>query len=325
MSGRIEIAFLAIMALANDDTILHGNGTNRHFTDRRRHFGLGQRSLHKLNIYGRYQLFVNVQLITHNGAHYSNPIANAPKLSPPNQAGGITMSMLTWTPPEQLEAILFDLDGTLVDTDDMAVARLEQRLRLFLGERAKPAARGLVMKAETPANQFISLLDLLHLDRPLMGLIDRVDQWRGVCPSSKFHLIDGVQPLIVNLAERYRLGLVTTRTRYHIDQFLERFPEIAVRLQTTIGCHESHRLKPHPAPVLLAASQLGVDISRCLMVGDTAVDIRAGRAAGAWTAGVLCGFGREWELARAGAHIILPSTAYLQAALGRESEPPVKG
>jgi len=235
------------------------------------------------------------------------------------------MPMSTPALPERLEAILFDLDGTLVDTDDMAVARLEQRLRFILGERGKPAARWLVMKAETPGNQFISLLDLLHLDRPLLGLIDRVDQWRGVCPSSKFHLIDGVQPLILSLAAHYKLALVTTRTRYHIDQFLERFPEIGAVLETTIGCHESHRLKPHPAPVLLAARQLGVDVSHCLMVGDTAVDIRAGRAAGVWTAGVLCGFGREWELARAGAHIILPSTACLQAALGRESEPPVKG
>jgi HAD superfamily hydrolase (TIGR01549 family) len=217
--------------------------------------------------------------------------------------------------PDQFDAILFDLDGTLVDTDDMAVARMERRLRPFLGERAKTSARWLVMKAETPGNQFITALDMLHLDRTLLGLIDKADQWRGVCPVSKFHLIGNVEPLVLALANRYKIGLVTTRTRYHIDQFLDRFPEMGGAFQTTIGCHESRRLKPHPEPVLLAAKELGVDVSRCLMVGDTAVDIRAGRAAGAWTAGVLCGFGREWELAKAGAHLILPSTADLHTIL----------
>lgn len=217
--------------------------------------------------------------------------------------------------PQQLDAILFDLDGTLVDTDDMTVARLERRLRFALGERAKPTARWLVMKAETPGNQFISLLDLLHLDRALLGLIDKLDQWRGVCPTTKFELIEGVEPLLLSLAGRYKLALVTTRTRYHIDQFLGRFPEMGRAFDATIGCHESHRLKPHPAPVLLAAKELGVDVSRCLMVGDTAVDIRAGRAAGTWTAGVLSGFGRDWELSKAGADLILPSVADLAPIL----------
>jgi len=54
------------------------------------------------------------------------------------------------------------------------------------------------------------------------------------------------------------------------------------------------------------------------MVGDTPVDIRAARRAGAWAIGVLCGFGEPRELRRAGAHLILPSTGdllkYIQQA-----------
>ena len=56
---------------------------------------------------------------------------------------------------------------------------------------------------------------------------------------------------------------------------------------------------------------MGLGAADCLMVGDTAVDIRAGKAAGAQTAGVLCGFGEEKELRRAGAGLILSSTADL--------------
>jgi N-acetyl-D-muramate 6-phosphate phosphatase len=51
------------------------------------------------------------------------------------------------------------------------------------------------------------------------------------------------------------------------------------------------------------------------MVGDTPIDIRAGRAAGAQTIGVLCGFGEREELLRAGADLILDSTADLPTVL----------
>jgi phosphoglycolate phosphatase-like HAD superfamily hydrolase len=51
------------------------------------------------------------------------------------------------------------------------------------------------------------------------------------------------------------------------------------------------------------------------MIGDTPIDIRAGKAAGAQTVGVLCGFGEEPELQKLGADLILPSTANLTASL----------
>jgi phosphoglycolate phosphatase-like HAD superfamily hydrolase len=56
---------------------------------------------------------------------------------------------------------------------------------------------------------------------------------------------------------------------------------------------------------------MGVDPGACLMIGDTSFDIRAGRAAGAQTVGVLCGFGQEAELHRQGADLILPTTPHL--------------
>ena len=63
------------------------------------------------------------------------------------------------------------------------------------------------------------------------------------------------------------------------------------------------------------------------MVGDTTVDIRAGKAAGAQTVGVLCGFGQEPELRRAGADLILPDTAALAQVLlpGTISQPAALG
>jgi HAD superfamily hydrolase (TIGR01509 family) len=73
--------------------------------------------------------------------------------------------------------------------------------------------------------------------------------------------------------------------------------------------------KPRPDPILWAAEQMGVSPEACLMVGDTTVDMRAGKAAGAQTVGVLCGFGEEDELVKTGADTILPSTSDLPTLL----------
>jgi phosphoglycolate phosphatase-like HAD superfamily hydrolase len=73
--------------------------------------------------------------------------------------------------------------------------------------------------------------------------------------------------------------------------------------------------KPFPDPILWAAREMGVLPEACLMVGDTSVDIRAGKAAGTQTVGVLCGFGEEAELRERGADMILSMTAELAQLL----------
>jgi N-acetyl-D-muramate 6-phosphate phosphatase len=73
--------------------------------------------------------------------------------------------------------------------------------------------------------------------------------------------------------------------------------------------------KPFPDPILWAAREMGVLPEACLMVGDTTVDIRAGKAAGTQTVGVLCGFGEEAELRERGADMILSMTSELVQVL----------
>ncbi|MFQ5400906.1 MAG: HAD family hydrolase [Anaerolineae bacterium] len=215
--------------------------------------------------------------------------------------------------PSDLEAIFFDLDGTLIDTDDHAAEQLAAWLRPLVGRRADRLGRRLTMWAETPINNTLTLLDQMGLDAPLMKVAERL---RGPRPPSPYRLVPGVEPMIAALQGRYRLGLVTTRNRRQIDAFLAQFPPIAAAIEVTCGAQDTRRLKPHPSPVRLAAERLGVPVARCLMVGDTTVDVTAARRAGAWSAAVLCGFGTREELEQAGAHIILESTADLARFLG---------
>jgi HAD superfamily hydrolase (TIGR01549 family) len=215
---------------------------------------------------------------------------------------------------DAVEAVLFDLDGTLIDTDDQAVERLARRLHKLRWPNPSNAARRLVMAAETPGNAFVTLLDLLSLDAALRSLSDRLLTLRGLHTRADFRIMAGVKDMLVTLKERYRLAVVTTRDQDDTEVFLAQY-ELHDLFEALATCESTWRLKPHPSPVRYAARQLGVPVERCVMVGDTTVDVKSARRAGAWAVAVLCGFGQRPELERAGAHAILEHTAHLPSLL----------
>ena len=96
--------------------------------------------------------------------------------------------------------------------------------------------------------------------------------------------------------------------------FLDQF-ELRPYFALVVTALTAEHTKPYPDPILYAAEKMGVNPQNCLMIGDTTVDIRAGKAAGAQTVGVLCGFGEEPELRHQGADLILESTAKLADVL----------
>jgi phosphoglycolate phosphatase len=96
--------------------------------------------------------------------------------------------------------------------------------------------------------------------------------------------------------------------------FLEQF-DLVKYFEAIITALSAEHTKPYPDPIRLAAQKMGVQPEACLMAGDTTVDIRVGRSAGAQTVGVLFGFGEESELRRQGADLILRSTADLDVGL----------
>ncbi len=209
---------------------------------------------------------------------------------------------------DKVEAVLFDLDGTLMDTDDQAVEALVRRLQRLHWPHPQRAARRLVMACETPGNVMMTLLDVLGLDAPLSTFTDRLRRWRGLRTRADFHIITGVEEMLAELSGRYRLAVVTTRGLAESETFLDQY-NLRGFFDALVTRESTWRLKPHPAPIRHAARLLGVPVERCVMVGDTTVDVRAARRAGAWAVAVLCGFGEREELERAGAHVILEHTA----------------
>lgn len=219
---------------------------------------------------------------------------------------------------QRIRGICFDVDGTLSDTDDLWVARLTSWLKpmrwIFPQRNPSGFARWAIMAAESPGNLVYSLFDRFGLDDEMGRLFHWLNRQRGVLRPQRFLLITGVREALQRLHEHFPLAVVSARDHSGTLAFLQHFglEPLFHCIATSQTCEFT---KPFPHPICWAAAQMGLMPAELLMVGDTVVDIRAGKAAGAQTVGVLCGFGRERELRRAGADLILSNTAQLADVL----------
>jgi phosphoglycolate phosphatase-like HAD superfamily hydrolase len=132
-------------------------------------------------------------------------------------------------------------------------------------------------------------------------------------------MVPGVKEMLVKLGERFPMCTITTGTAPRVDRFLRHY-DVRELFTEVVGAQSTRRMKPHPEPLLFAAKAMGVKPEECLIIGDTTIDIRTGKSAGAQTVGVLCGFGTESELKRAGADLILRTTSDLLAVLMPEGD-----
>jgi len=213
----------------------------------------------------------------------------------------------------RIKALCFDVDGTLSDTDDLYAKKVSKFMPRFLFRDSDHAARFFVMWIEAPGNALLGLADTLHLDDEMVAVIDWLARHRRHS-AKEFLLISGVDEMLKQLHGRYPMSVVSARDEKGTMAFLERFGLVKYFDAVVTGLSARHT-KPYPDPILLAAEKMGVSPEHCLMIGDTTVDIRAGKAAGAQTVGVLCGFGEEPELRKFGADVILEDTTKLLGIL----------
>jgi N-acetyl-D-muramate 6-phosphate phosphatase len=215
---------------------------------------------------------------------------------------------------QRIRGLCFDIDGTLSDTDDQYVQKLARLLKplriLFKDQDESKAARRIIMGIESPGNWLMSLPDLLGVDQALMPVTEFIFRHLPGFSGKEHLIIPGVLEMLEAVQARYPLSIVSARSQRSSLPFLEAF-NLQRFFPVIATAHTCAHTKPFPDPVLWAATQLGIPPESCLMIGDTVIDIRAGKQAGAQTVGVLCGFGTSHELQRAGADLILESTAEL--------------
>jgi len=216
----------------------------------------------------------------------------------------------------RIRGLIFDVDGTLADTDDNMAYKIEGVLKplhaLLKPGQAHKFSRKFVHFSEGPMNWILNVADRLGVDSWLAYLLD----WRAkrdLRVPNKFKVhpqIPGVTPMLEALASRYPMAVVTNRNDVTTRAFLD--SHNLTRFFTVILASQScTHTKPFADPLIAAAKAMNVPVEDCLMIGDTIVDVHAAIAARAQSLAVLCGFGTEKQLRKAGAQILLPSTSQL--------------
>ena len=205
----------------------------------------------------------------------------------------------------RIRGLCFDIDGTLSDTDDVYIQRACATFRGACSKDPIRAARRIVMWLEVPANGLFGLADRYGVDDEMAAVLDWVYRHRRHTPEI-FLLVPGVREMLIQLKGHFPMAIVSA-PRSGAMAFLEKFDLVQYFDVIVTGLTAPHT-KPYPDPVLLAAREMQLPPAQCVMIGDTTVDIRAGKSAGAQTIGVLCGFGEEPELRQLGADLILDTT-----------------
>ncbi|MCF3181922.1 HAD family phosphatase [Streptomyces polychromogenes] len=176
-----------------------------------------------------------------------------------------------------LQAVLLDMDGTLVDTEGFWW-EIEAQIFHELGHRLDEAWRNVVVGG--PMSRSASfLIEATGADIGLAELSVLLNERFEARIAEQVPLMPGAERLLSELARHnVPTALVSASHRRVIDQVLLTLGRD--RFHLTVAGDEVPRTKPHPDPYLFAASSLGAHPSRCAVIEDTATGVAAAEAAG---------------------------------------------
>lgn len=219
----------------------------------------------------------------------------------------------------ELDAVLFDLDGTLVDSAPDLVAAM-QRLCRELGS-AEPDADG-VRAAVSKGGRAMLRRGLPGLDETRYDeLLPRFLDIYAADIAQLSRPFDGVEALIAAIEARGgRWGVVTNKPGWLARPLLQQLGWSRRSAALVAGDCLSVK-KPDPAPILHACELAGIAPQRCIYVGDDQRDIEAGRAAGLVTVAAAWGYLDGEDPQQWAADWIAASAQALHAALELERQP----
>jgi len=184
---------------------------------------------------------------------------------------------MTRTAP--LRAVLFDLDGTLFDSIALLLASMRYAFEEFDG--TKPIESEWIAGIGTPL--ITQLGDFARSEEELLTLRDRYRTFQQEHHFTLARIFPGALDTLQTLKDRgLAMALVTSKGNALAQEALD-VTGMAPFIPVLIGADSSDRHKPHPEPVLLALSQLGVAAADAVFVGDSPHDVNAGNAAGVIT------------------------------------------
>ncbi|GAB6389898.1 N-acetylmuramic acid 6-phosphate phosphatase MupP [Stutzerimonas marianensis] len=189
----------------------------------------------------------------------------------------------------RLGAVLFDMDGTLLDTaPDFIAVTQAMRVSRGLSRIADQSIRDVVSGGAQA--MVLAAFDVDPLSAEFEALRQEfLDRYQDHC-ALESRLYDGMEQLLADIEQaKIAWGVVTNKPVRFAEPIMQRLG-LASRCAVLICPDHVSRSKPDPEPMLLACSRLALDPSTVLFVGDDLRDIESGRAAGSKTAAVRYGY-----------------------------------
>mgnify|MGYP002664292033 FL=1 len=204
-------------------------------------------------------------------------------------------------------AVLFDLDGTLIDSAPDLGAAADQ-MRVARGLPSLPLSAYRHMAGAGARGMLEVAFGLAASDPGFDALREEFFSNYAACMTQRTKAFDGVNELIARLEGKQLLwGVVTNKSCRFTDPLTRAMP-LFLNAGAIVSGDTTPHAKPHPAPLLEAARQMGVDATQCVYVGDDERDIVAGLAAGMKTVAATYGYlGKKTEIEAWGAHAVINS------------------
>ncbi|OBZ15378.1 MULTISPECIES: pyrophosphatase PpaX [Bacillales] len=215
----------------------------------------------------------------------------------------------------KIKTMLFDLDGTIIDTNELIIRSFIESLQGITPEGF--GREHIIPSMGQP------LTDQMKLFSGLEDVTHLVAAYREV--NLRLHdeyvkAFDYVNEVIERLhGEGIQIGVVTTKMRLTTERGLK-YTGLFDYVDAIVTIDDVVNPKPHPEPVSKAIGLLGADPATTMMVGDSTVDIESAIAAGAIAVGVAWSLKGELKLKDAGAHHVIHDMRDLYAFVGMERE-----
>lgn len=215
--------------------------------------------------------------------------------------------------PENIQGVLFDLDGTLLDSaPDLYAALKAQCEEMQMAVPPYASVREVVSRGSRAILR-CAFADID--DAALAALVPRYLELYQAMMAEHTRPFDGVDDLLASLeAHGIAWGVVTNKPGFLTDDLLVRIGW-APRAVAIVSGDTLPVKKPDPAPVLLACERAGLEPSRCVFVGDDRRDVLAGGAAGLYTVAVRWGYLDGGDPGEWGADLVVDHPSELIALL----------
>lgn len=217
-----------------------------------------------------------------------------------------------------LKVVLFDFDGTLVDTTELIYQSMHHATRTVLGREIPRET--LLAGVGRPLPQQMAVLDAGRTEELLQTYRAHNEKYHN----DFINEFPGVEAALARLQDAgMEIGVVTSKRRPSVRMALDSFPGLGEVTDRFITMEDTTEHKPHPAPLLAGLRMLGgASPEEAAYVGDSPYDIEAARAAGVVSVGVSWGAFPEESLRAARPDYLVPDLdAAADVLLGLAADP----